>query len=145
MSKENYVVSIHNALTGITEDIEVSEAIYNGYRRSFWTIRRNDGRFRENEIPFSDLKGGLDGAYENFDEFRSEQDDPEKIVIKALALQDLQHVFADLTDSEQELLRAFYAEGKSVRQAAADMGLPHMTVQSQKARLLRKLKKLLEK
>ena len=145
MSKENYVVSVHNTLTGMTEDIEVSEAIYNGYRRSFWTIKRNDDRFRENEIPFSDLKGGLDGAYENFDEFRSEQDDPEKIIIKALALQDLQHVLVDLTDSEQELLRAFYAEGKSVRQAAADMGLPHMTVQSQKARLLRKLKKLLEK
>jgi len=145
MSKENYMISVHNTITGMTENIEVSEAVYNGYRRSGWAIKRNNGRFRENEIPFSDLKGGLDGAYENFDEFRSEQDDPEKIVIEALTLQDLQYVLAGLTDSEHKLLRVFFAEGKSVRQAAAEMGLPHMTVQSQKARLLRKLKKLLEK
>ena len=145
MPIENYILSVHNTITGRAEDIEVDEAVYNGYRRSGWTVKRNNDRFRENEIPFSDLKGGMDGAYENFEEFRSEQDDPEKIVMKALAQRDLQSVLADLTDSEHELLRAFYDERKSVRQVAADMGLPHMTVQSQKARLLRRLKKLLEK
>ena len=145
MSQENYIISVYNTVTRQAEDIEVCEDVYNEYRRGGWTIERNDRRFRENETPFTDLKGGLDGAYENFAEFRAEQEDPEKIVIETLVLQDLRFVLAGLTDSEHELLQLFFAEGKSVRQAAADMGLPHMTVQSQKARLLRKLKKLLEK
>ena len=145
MPQESYIVSVHNTLTGQTEDIEVSEAIYSGCRRSGWAIRRNNDRFRENEIPFSDLKGGIDGAYENFNEFRTDQNDPALLVAGSIALQDLYQAMESLAEPEQKLLSAFFFEEKSVRQVAADMGLPHMTVHYQKTQLLRKLKKLLEK
>jgi len=145
MSNESYIISVYNTVTGQFEDIEVCEDIYNGYRRSGWAIKRNNGRFRENEITFSDLKGGMDGAYENFDEFRSDQNNPALLVAEELTLQDLRQALINLTDDERRLHQAIFLEGKSERQTAAELDWPYMTVHDRKIRLLRKLKKLLEK
>jgi len=104
MPQENYILSVYNTISGKVEEIEVSEADYNEYRRGGWCIDRSNRRFREKETPFTDLKGGLDGAYENFDEFRSEQDDPAQLVVNELLLEDLRQALACLTDAERELL-----------------------------------------
>ena len=144
MSQENYMLSVYSAISGQAEDIEVNEAVYNEYRRGGWRVDNNDRSFREHETPFSDLKGGLDGAYENFDEFRAEHNDPAQLVVSALTQQDLRRAFACLAEDERELLQALIIEGKSERQTAAAMGVPRMTISDRKTRLLRKMRRILE-
>jgi RNA polymerase sigma factor (sigma-70 family) len=142
MSEKKYTLHVYNITSGSTEEVEVSEAVYNEYRRGGWRIENHDRRFRENETPFSDLKGGLDGAYENFEEFRSEADNPEQLAIDALTQQDLRRVLACLTEDERELLQSV-AEGKSERQIAKEIGLPQRTLHDRKVNLLRKIKKIM--
>ncbi|MCL2299903.1 MAG: sigma-70 family RNA polymerase sigma factor [Firmicutes bacterium] len=143
MSQENYILSVYNAITGQTENIEVNEAVYKEYRRGNWSIDNSDRRFHNHETPFTELKGGLDSAYENFDEFRSDQDNPERLAIEKLTRQELQQAWSRLADGERELLQALFIEGKSERQTAVALGLPYMTVHSRKIRLLHKLKNFL--
>jgi len=144
MSQENYILSVYNTITGQFEDIEVSEAIYNGCRRSGWAVKRNDDRFRENEIPFSDLKGGSDDAYENFDEFRTEADNPEQLTIAKLTSQELQQAWNGLTDGERELLQGLIVKGKSEREVAREMGMPQRTLHDRKVNVFRKIKKMMD-
>lgn len=144
MSKENYILSVYNTITGMTEDIEVSEAVYNGCRRSGWAIIRNDGRFRENEIPFSDLKGGIDGAYENFSEFRSDADNPAGHVVQQLTLQQLQNALGNLDKPDQELLLDLFEHGKTEREIADAQGVSQVAIHKRKRRLIKNLKIYLE-
>ena len=141
---EKHMLNIYNPTNKQAEQIEVSEAVYNEYRRGGWKIENNDRRFRRRETSFTDLKGGINGAYENFDEFRSEEDNPALLVVEKLFLQNLQQVLSDLTDDERELLHAFFFEGKSERRVAAEMDMPRMTIRDRKAKLLRKMRKILE-
>jgi RNA polymerase sigma factor (sigma-70 family) len=143
MSQENYILSVFNTITGKAEDIGVDEAIYNGCRRSGWAIRRNDDRFRENEIPFSDLKGGIDGAYENFDEFRSEANDPASLVIQQLTQQQLRTALDLLDEPDQELLRDLFERGMTEREIAAVQGVSQNVVHRKKQRIIRHLKNIL--
>lgn len=142
MSQENYMLSVYNPATRQAESIAVSEALYNEYRRGKWRMDNNDDSFNDHETAFTALKGGQDGAYENFDEFRSDQNNPEKLVIEALARQDLLQAFAFLTEDERKLFHALFLEEKSERQAARELGLPQRTLHDRKVNLLRKVKKL---
>lgn len=143
MSNENYILSVYSALTGQIEDIQVTEAIYNEYRRGGWTIERNDSRFRENEIPFSDLKGGLDGAFENFREFRSEEDNPAELTVRQLTLQQLRMALGSLDKPDQELLLDIFERGKTEREIAAAQGVSQNAINKKRQRLMRKLKNIL--
>ena len=144
MSQDNFLLSVYNTITGTTEDVEVSEAVYNGYRRGGWSVDYNDQRFHNHETAFSELKGGLDGAYENFDEFRSEQDNPERLVIEKLTSQQLLTALDLLDETERSLLRLLFVDGKSVREAAAICGVSHNAVHKKKQRLQKFLQKFLE-
>jgi len=144
MSQENYIIRVYNPATKQTESIMVDETLYHEYRRGKWRMDNNDDSFNDHETAFSALKGGQDGAYENFDEFRSDQDNPEKLVLEALTRQDLRQALTLLAEDERKLLQALFFEGKSERQAAREIGMPQRTLHDQKVNLLRKLKKIVD-
>jgi RNA polymerase sigma factor (sigma-70 family) len=56
----------------------------------------------------------------------------------------LHQCMALLPDAEQKLIHALYFEELTERQYAERVGIPHMTIHDRKAKILRKLKKLLE-
>jgi len=141
MQQKGYLLSVYNPATRKTEDIVVDEALYNEYRRGGWNIENNDRSFHSHEIPFTDLKGGLDSAYENFDEFRSDQDDPARVLIAKLTFQELRQAWDSLTEEERELLQTLLIEGKSVREVAAIQGVSHNAVHKKKQRLIKILQK----
>ena len=143
MSQENYIISVYDAITKQIADIEVSEAVYNEYRRGGWSIHRSDRRFRTNEIPFSDLKGGLDGAYENFDEFRSEADNPAGLLVQQLTRQQLQMALSELDKPDQALLIDLFEHGKTEREIAAARGVSQNAINKRRQRLIKKLKNIL--
>ena len=100
---KTYMLSIYNVLSGQTEDIEVSEAIYNEYRRGLWRIKNNNRRFRNHETTFSELKGGADGHYENFSEFCLESDDPDSLMVMRLTQQQLLKAVDQLDEADRLL------------------------------------------
>ena len=80
MSKN--IVSVYDTITKRYVEIEVSEKIRTYYNRTQWNIDDNNKSFYKHEIQFSALKGNINGELENFQEFRTENDDVERRVIQ---------------------------------------------------------------
>lgn len=68
-------LTVFNTCTSKHEVVEVSQEVYDEFRRGEWRISKNDDKHNANETPFSALVGGGENAFENFDEFV----DPEKL------------------------------------------------------------------
>lgn len=79
-----FTLSIYNYASGEYEDVEVTEEVYNTYRRTEWNMDKNDSKHSTNTTPFSNLIGGDGGAYENFSEFISDEHNPVGIVMDKL-------------------------------------------------------------
>ena len=83
MSKN--IVSVYDTITKRYVEIEVSEKIRTYYNRTQWNIDDNN----KHEIQFSALKGNINGEFENFQEFRTENDDVERRVIQNIKFEKL--------------------------------------------------------
>lgn len=134
---------VYDPATGTYVDVEVSNAVYNCYRRTSWAICYNDQQFHAHEIQFSSLKGGEGDAFEGFSEFISEALDPERLLCEALPDQALYHAFMRLTPADRQLLRALILEGKTERWYAQQTGLSQKTIHNRKQHAIRKLKRFL--
>ena len=75
--------------------------------------------------------------------FVDETQDVEEIVGRKMMLDKLKEALTHLTADEQRIIQAFFfnEDGKSARQIAKDLGLPWSTAKSQKAEILKKLRK----
>ena len=144
MPDEKYMLKVYNPISQQAEEVSVTEAIYLEYRRGGWRAENNDRRFRRHESAFSDLVGDEMGDHERFAELRCTDDEPAQMVIDHLTCENLNRIVSALETSEQALLQAIYAEGKSERRLAAELGIPQRTLHDRKVRLLRKLKKILD-
>ena len=87
MSKN--IVSVYDTITKRYVEIEVSEKIRTYYNRTQWNIDDNNKSFYKHEIQFSALKGNINGEFENFQEFRTENDDVERRVIQNIKFEKL--------------------------------------------------------
>lgn len=122
----------------------MTEEVYNVYRRTGWNMDKNDAKHSANSTPFSSLIGGDDGAYENFNEFVNEDDNPLLIVTEKLSRQSLHSALDALSDEEYRLISAIYISGKSEREYAEETGIPPMTVHDRKVKILMKIKKFMD-
>lgn len=136
---------IYDSATGTYHDVEVSQEIYNCYRRTAWGIQKNDKRFYANEIQFSSLIGGLNQAFENFDEFRTTAGDPQQILCDATMRRRILEAFQGLSPSERRILQLLVIEGHPEQWYADRTGLSQQTVHNRKKSALRKLQKVLDK
>ena len=124
--------------------VEVSEVIYKEYCR----INNHEKYLRK-----KDQKNGL-ALYSNLDnnkmlgeEMIVDQnllDTEEQIELK-LQIERLRECLEVLTDAEWELIQALFYENLSERELSKKMNCHHMTIHNQKVRILKKLKKLIEK
>ncbi|MFA6730714.1 MAG: sigma-70 family RNA polymerase sigma factor [Bacteroidales bacterium] len=143
MSK-NYTLNVYNTASGEYEDVEVTEEVYNIYRRTGWNMDKNDAKHSANSTPFSSLIGGDDGVYENFSEFINDGDNPLHIMMDKLSCQMLRRALDALSDKEYCLISAIYIGGKSEREYAEETGIPPMTIHDRKVRILKKIKKFMD-
>jgi len=141
--QKQYILSVYNTLSGRFEEVTVDEVVYNTYRRTGWGIENNDRSFYDHEIQFSALIGNKDDAFENFSEFISSKDDPEKVVTKKLEGQALARAFDLLDDNEKKLIAALFFDGKTEREYAAESGIPQKTINDRKVRIFRKCKQFM--
>lgn len=139
MPQENYELSVYNTVTGQAEDIKVSEAIYNEYRRGGWRIDYSDQHFGEHETVFSDLLGN----WEHFREFLSEADNPAFLAEEHSAQRQLRIALDLLDEADHSLLLDILIRGKTEREVAAEQGVSQNVIHRKKRRIVNFLKTFL--
>lgn len=134
-------LSVYDAVSKRYAEVEVSDEVYTYYKRTGWAIENNDRSFYEHEIQFSMLKGGLDGAFENFHEFISYEDTVEKYIMA----EKLNNALKIISSKDRELIEMLYYKGMTERECAVYYGISQKNIHKKKARILDDLHKLLEK
>ena len=123
--------------------VPVSEEIYRAYYRA----RRHERYLEE-----KDAAHGL-VHYAAFDSHRSngEEELPDEdaecvadIAVRRVMAEKLHDCLGLLHDGERALIRALFFEGKTEREYSAETGIPQQTINSRRARILTKLKKLMK-
>jgi len=142
MSKN--IVSVYDTITKRYVEIEVSEKIRTYYNRTQWNIDDNNKSFYKHEIQFSALKGNINGELENFQEFRTENDDVERRVIQNIKFEKLYSCLNELSDDERRLIFAIYFENKTENEVAYFLHTTQQNINKKKRRILCKLNKLLK-
>ena len=142
MSKN--IVSVYDTITKRYVEIEVSEKIRTYYNRTQWNIDDNNKSFYKHEIQFSALKGNINGELENFQEFRTENDDVERRVIQNIKCEKLYSCLNELSDDERRLIFAIYFENKTENEGACFLHTTQQNINKKKHRILCKLNKLLK-
>ncbi|MBE6034737.1 MAG: sigma-70 family RNA polymerase sigma factor [Clostridiales bacterium] len=69
----------------------------------------------------------------------------EDLIMDKLIAEKLHQCLSQLTSKEQELIFLLFFQDKSEHQVAAETGIPRMTIHDRKMKILRTLKKLMEK
>lgn len=114
MSKKTYIVESYDPATRKIERVTVTHEVYNAYRRSGWNIADNNQSFFKHEIQMSSLIGGEDGGYDNFREFIGDPEAVDNAVAERMLLEALYKALDQLSESDCDLIRALYFEGKSL-------------------------------
>lgn len=69
----------------------------------------------------------------------------EDVIVDKLIAEKLHRCLSQLAKEEQELIFTLFFQNKSEHQLAAETGIPRMTIHDRKIKILRILKKLMEK
>lgn len=139
-----YKLQVINTCTQCYEEITVTQAVYDMYRRSRWNIEDSDKSFHKHEIQFSSLTGAQDAGFENFKEFIDSANTPEQLVLQSMEMNSLYQAISALSDSDQALIQGLFFDGMTEREYAEKLGIYHNAVHEQKVRIIKKLQKLLK-
>mgnify|MGYP003254723433 FL=1 len=142
MSKN--IVSVYDTITKRYVEIEVSEKIRTYYNRTQWNIDDNNKSFYKHEIQFSALKGNINGEFENFKEFRTDDDSVEKCIIRQAEYSELYKCLASLPDDEHSIIIMIYFCGKTEQEVADILHTSQQNVHKKKHRILCRLNKFLK-
>lgn len=133
----NYYITIDG------EKICVSEEVYNVYRQ----MRRQERTLAEKDsrnfvLKYEDFADGEVTGEEQIYDFL--QPSVEELALTNIIYRKLHKAIEMLPQDERELIAAIYFQGYSVHQLAKETGAPYMTISCRKAKILCKLKKILE-
>ena len=143
--ENTYTVTVFNTITSEYEEVSVSKAVYNEYRRGEWRVQKNDEKHGDNETPFSSLIGGENAAYENFHEFIDESQNPLLLVLEKEEAPELHKAICQLSEEDRLLVESIFFKGMSEREYAEKCGVFRNAVHKRKRRILGLLKNILEK
>lgn len=136
-------IIVCNTFTDKYEEVEVSKEVAIAYKRTGWCIEKRDQKFFDNEIQFSQLIGGKDGAYENFREFISGSDELQENVEKEELVESLYMALKILDEKEIEIIVLLFFKKLTEREVAEIKGISQPMIHRKKQRILKKLKKFL--
>ncbi|MBO5574923.1 MAG: sigma-70 family RNA polymerase sigma factor [Ruminococcus sp.] len=140
---EKKILKVYDTITGKMVDVEVTPEVYEAYMRTEWNIHDNNESFYKHEIQFSQLVGGSEGAYENFDEF-IQDDDYEDDIINKIYMDKLPGALKKLSKHERELIDLLFYQNMSEDECAEELSISRQNVHNKKMRILSKLNKLLK-
>ena len=124
------------------ERVEVTEEIYKNYYRLVERERYLDKLAERKHISIEACQEkGIQVEYI----ISQTEESIEDSIIRQEMLDELALCVKLLPEQELLLIRALFFQGKSERQLSSETGVPLMTLNDRKRRILKKLKKLLEK
>lgn len=134
-------VWVFNTFTKKFEKVEVSTEIADVYNRTEWAEDYNDEKFFNNEIQFSQLKGGTNNAFENFDEFVSSEKDLQDYLDKQELLRKLNKELVKLSKRDLEIINYLFFEKLSQEECGEILGVTQQRVSYRKKQILKKILK----
>ena len=135
---------VYDTMSGKYTDVEVTDEVYIHYNRTQWNIDDNDDSFFKHEIQFSALTGGLNDAFENFKEFKTEYDETEKKAVHKVLVKRLYDCLNFLPENDRKLIQMIFIEGKHERECAEILCISQQNLHKKTKRILANLNKLLK-
>lgn len=122
--------------------VEVSESVYRAYHKEREAERYQNKLIHQNELSLERFRE--DGVNIDYLIVRVQPDIVDKLIhqeqLKALWI-----ALQSLPEDERSLIDELFFNDKSERKLAVEFGVPRMTLSDKKNRILRKLKKLMDK
>ena len=130
MEQKTYQVWVLNTFTNKHEKCVVTKEQYDAFRRTGWNIQDSDDSFKAHQSVFSCLKGGADGAFENFHEFMDDSDAPLNNILSQQRLSALQSAMRSLNPLHREVIELLYFHEPplTATQAGALLGITKRAV-----------------
>ncbi len=122
--------------------VEVSEAIYRAYHKEREAERYQNKLIRQNELSLERFQE--DGVNIVYLIVRVQPDIVDKLIHQE-QLEALWIALQSLSEDERSLVDELFFNEKSERKLASELGVPRMTLSDKKHRILKKLKKLMDK
>lgn len=142
---EKRFLNVFNPSTGQYENVEVTEGFYHAYRRMNWREEKREQKHQRWFIPFSSLKGGLHGAFQNFHEFITNVNNPEHIMDANAEKRCLYKALQALEEDELELIFYLFYREMTEAECADVFGNTQQAISKRKTRLLCKIAELMKK
>lgn len=150
MSAEKHVIWINN------QPIEVNETVYDVYIKG-----ERKCRYFEHDLKTEKVRYNSDGSIkeiipsredsldrlisENAMQFHDSTDDIETIVMRNLLVEKLHNALLSISEKDRDLIFQLFFQNKTIGEVACKLGVSRTAVYKRKTRILKKLKKLLEK
>ncbi|WRS28412.1 sigma factor-like helix-turn-helix DNA-binding protein [Oscillospiraceae bacterium MB08-C2-2] len=122
--------------------VEVSEAVYRAYHKEREAERYQNKLIRQNELSLERFHE--DGVNIDYLIVRIQPDILDRLIHQE-QLEALWIALQSLSEDERSLIDELFFNDKSERKLAAELDIPRMTLSDKKNRILRKLKKLMDK
>ncbi len=122
--------------------VEVSEAVYRAYHKEREAERYQNKLIRQNELSLERFRE--DGVNIDYLIVCVQPDIVDKLIHQE-QLKALWSALQSLPEDERSLIYELFFNEKSERMLASKLGVPRMTLSDKKNRILRKLKKFMEK
>lgn len=120
--------------------VPVNEEVYRTYKRAEWREDKQSEAHAQRESSYEFMsEHGFDG------QAVADQELVDEIVADKLLLDELYTALSELTDNERNLIDKFFYQEKSEREIAEETGIPRNTLVYRKNKILKKLKKIIEK
>lgn len=135
--KNKKFIYIHGML------MEVSEEEYRDYYQEIERNRYAKRVIRKlKPISIEEIKETMD--FRDKDVLKDLKFNIEDEVAKKIQIEQLKIALLELTGKEYEIIKALFYKEDTIREYAKEIGTPFTTIQSQKQKILEKLKKLLK-
>lgn len=136
--KKEYQIKVQGQLVPVTEEVYLT----------YYRMKRRELHLEEKDTAHGVFYySALDTEETNGEDAIPDRTSPrvEDMVMDKLIAEKLHQCLSQLTKEEQELIFTLFFQNKSEHQLAAETGIPRMTLHDRKVKILRTLKKLMEK
>ncbi len=136
--KKEYRIKVQGQLVPVTEEVYLT----------YYRMKRRELHLEEKDAAHGVFYyNALDTDETNGEDAIPDLISPhvEDVVTDKLIAEKLHQCLSQITKEEQELIFTLFFQNKSEHQLAAETGIPRMTLHDRKVKILRTLKKLMEK
>lgn len=143
---KNYKVSVFNTCTKKYEMVEVTEEVYMVYKRTEWNMDKSHISFSKHQTPLSLLSNGFEDKPENLSEYIQNCKEAYEKDITTNELRDaIEQAMKNLSTRDRNLIQAIYFDGYNEMEYADKIGVSQQCINNRKKRILRILRKEMEK